>query len=208
MFANREEAAKLLVQKLQGYKNSNSIVIALPRGGVPIGAIIAKELKLPFDIFFVKKIPSPYNREAGIGAVSENGYYFVNEAIKNSLGIDNYYIQNQINEIMQKIKEKRALYQKKRVPIKNKDVIIVDDGIATGSSMFLAARALKEEGAKNVIIAAPLAPLDVVMQLKQIAKEVVVLEILQNFMAVGAHYIDFHQLSDKEVMQILKEVQR
>ena len=206
MFANREEAAKLLAQKLQGYKNSNSIVIALPRGGVPIGAIIAKELKLPFDIFFVKKIPSPYNREAGIGAVSENGYYFVNEAVKNSLGIDNYYIQNQINEIMQKIKEKRALYQKKRVPIKNKDVIIVDDGIATGSSMLLAARALKEEGAKNVIIAAPLAPLDVVMQLKQIAKEVVVLEIPQNFMAVGAHYIDFHQLSDKEVMQILKEV--
>ncbi len=205
MFANREEAAKLLAQKLQEYKNSNSIVIALPRGGVPIGAIIAKELKIPFDIFFVKKIPSPYNREAGIGAVSENGYYFVNEAVKNSLGIDNHYIQNQINEIMQKIKEKRALYQKARVPIKNKDVIIVDDGIATGSSMLLAARALKEEGAKNVIIAAPVAPLDVVMQLKQIAKEVVVLEIPQNFMAVGAHYLDFHQLSDEEVMQILAQ---
>ncbi len=206
MFQNREEAAKELAQKLLPYRGSkDTVIIALPRGGVPLAAILAKELHLPFDIFFVKKIPSPYNKEAGIGAVSENGYYFVNKAALESLRIPQEYIEKEIAAIQEKMAQKRALYKKSRNPIKGKRVILIDDGIATGSSMLLAAQALQKEGAKEIIIAAPVIPFDTLDSLQAVANSVVALQTPKNFMAVGAFYKDFHQLSDDEVIELLKE---
>lgn len=205
MFKNREEAAKKLAKALNALKNRDDIVvIALPRGGVPIAFEIAKELNAPLDIFFVKKIPSPFNKEAAIGAVSENGYYFV-APIANALGISQDYINSQIKAILEKIKQKRAIYNKDRVDIKNKTVIIADDGIATGSSMKLAIEALKKEGAKSVIVAAPVAPPEVASELKDIADNTYILYTPSNFSAVGQFYEDFHQLSDDEVIDILSK---
>ena len=205
MFKNREEAAKKLAKALNALKNRDDIVvIALPRGGVPIAFEIAKELSAPLDIFFVKKIPSPFNKEAAIGAVSENGYYFV-APIANALGISQDYINSQIKAILEKIKQKRAIYNKDRVDIKNKTVIIADDGIATGSSMKLAIEALKKEGAKSVIVAAPVAPPEVASELKDIADNTYILYTPSNFSAVGQFYEDFHQLSDDEVIDILSK---
>lgn len=205
MFKNREEAAKKLAKALNALKNRDDIVvIALPRGGVPIAFEIAKELNAPLDIFFVKKIPSPFNKEAAIGAVSENGYYFV-APIANALGISQDYINSQIKAILEKIKQKRAIYNKDRVDIKNKTVIIADDGIATGSSMKLAIEALKKEGAKSVIVAAPVAPPEVTSELKDIADNTYILYTPSNFSAVGQFYEDFHQLSDDEVIDILSK---
>jgi len=207
MFENREIAGKLLAQEIKKrYPNISRqeyIVVALPRGGVPIAKEIAKTLDLDMDIFFVKKIPSPFNKEAAIGAVSENGYFFVDERIKNLLNIDEVYIKNNIKEILEKIASKRALYNKAKSSFKDKNVILVDDGVATGSSMILAIDALKKEGAKKVIVAAPVAPLEVATRLKEIADDAIFLLTPTNFNAVGQYYIDFHQLDDNEVIELL-----
>ncbi len=205
LFQSREEAAEKLAKELLIYQNAeDTLVVALPRGGVPIGVIVAKRLHLPFDIFFVKKIPSPYNKEAAIGAISENGYEFLNTQIISMLQIPKNYLEKTKSEILEKIAQKRALYQWPRLPVQGKRVIVIDDGIATGSSMYLAAKALKEEGAKEVVIAAPVAPADVVNDLARSADRIVVLNTPEDFMAVGQFYIDFHQLSDEEVIEWLQ----
>lgn len=209
IFQNREEAAEKLAKKLSNFKKAeDTLVVALPRGGVPIGVIVAKMLHLPFDIFFVKKIPSPFNKEAGIGAVSENGYEFLNTQIVSMLQISKNYLERTKKEILEKIVQKRSLYQMPRLTVRSKRVIVVDDGIATGSSMYLASKALKEEGAKEVIIAVPVAPADVVNELKENGQKVIVLYTPENFMAVGQFYKDFHQLSDEEVVQWLQYAQK
>ena len=206
LFKNREEAAFKLVDYLLDLKNNpNTVVVALPRGGVPLGVILAKKLNLDFDIFFVKKIPSPYNSEVAIGAISENGYVYLNKDAINMLNISNDYIKNKELEILQKIKEKRELYNKKRVSLNQKTVILVDDGIATGASVILAIEALKKEGAKKVIVASPVAPLDVAKKLEKITRcEILIKDA--NFIAVGAYYQDFSQLSDIEVMNLLNSL--
>ncbi|BCD67208.1 phosphoribosyltransferase [Nitratiruptor sp. YY09-18] len=205
VFSDRFEAGELLAQKLSKYANDpDTIVIALPRGGVPVAYVIAKQLGLPLDIFFVKKIPSPYNPEAAIGAISENGLEFINERVVMMLNVSRHYIDEQAQKIMEGIKQKRALYQRPRKSIVGKRVILVDDGVATGASMYLAAKALKEEGAKEVIIAVPVAPPDSIAMLKEVADEVIVLDIPADFMAVGQYYRDFHQLDDKEVVELLE----
>jgi predicted phosphoribosyltransferase len=203
MFKNRKDAALKLVDRLLDLKNNpNCVVVALPRGGVVLGVVLAKELNLKFDIFFVKKIPSPFNSEVAIGAVSENGFVYLNESAIKALGISSEYLKNKELEILQKIKEKRELYNKKRVSLKDKTVILVDDGIATGASVILAIEALKKEGAKEAIVAAPVAPLDVANYLEQITRcEILIKD--SNFMAVGAYYEDFSQLSDIEVINFL-----
>ena len=206
IFSDRFKAGKLLAGQLKEYANDpDTIVVALPRGGVPVAHVIAKQLGLPLDIFFVKKIPSPYNLEAAIGAVSENGMEYLNERAVMMLNISRPYIDEQIQKIMESIRQKRALYQKPRIPVSGKRVILVDDGVATGASMYLAAKALKEEGAKEVIIAVPVAPPDSLALLREAADRVVVLDVPVDFMAVGQFYKDFHQLSDEEVMELLQD---
>ena len=206
VFRDRFEAGEFVAQKLIKYANDpNTNVIALPRGGVPVAAVIAKRLHLPLDIFFVKKIPSPYNPEAAIGAITENGDEFVNERAIMMLNVSRPYIEEQEQAIMQKIRQKRALYNKPRIPVEGKRAILVDDGVATGASMYLAAKALKKEGAKEVVIAVPIAPPDSIALLKEAADEVVVLDVPADFMAVGQFYQDFHQLDDDEVMELLRD---
>lgn len=205
VYSDRFEAGEVLAQMLQRFKGDpDTVVVALPRGGVPVGYVIAKQLGVPLDIFFVKKIPSPYNPEAAIGAVSENNLEYLNERAVMMLGVSRPWIDEQIEKIMEKIRQKRALYRKPRINVAGKRVILVDDGVATGASMYLAAKALKEEGAKEVIIAVPVAAPDSVALLRQGADEVVAAEIPRDFMAVGQYYRDFHQLEDSEVMELLE----
>ncbi len=207
VFSDRFEAGELLAQKLQEYANdADTIVIALPRGGVPVGYVIAKQLRLPLDIFFVKKIPSPYNPEAALGAISESGQEYINERAVMMLNVSRHYIDEQKAKILQKIAQKRALYNKPRMNVRGKRVILVDDGIATGASMYLAAKALREEGAKEVIIAVPVAPPDSLALLREVADKVVVVDVPADFMAVGQFYRDFHQLEDTEVMELLQAI--
>ncbi len=207
VFSDRFEAGELLARKLAVYRDDpDTIVVALPRGGVPVAQVIAKTLHLPMDIFFVKKIPSPYNPEAAIGAISENGMEYINERAVAMLNVARPYIDEQEAKILEGIRQKRAIYNKPRLDVQGKRVILVDDGVATGASMYLAAKALKAEGAKEVIIAVPVAPPDSIALLKEAADGVVVIDVPADFMAVGQFYRDFHQLSNEEVKELLDSV--
>ena len=207
IFKDRFQAAKLLARNLQKYKNSkDTIIVALPTGGVPLAYEMSKELNLPFTIFFVKKIPSPFNKEVAIGAVSENGFIYKNHDVIDILGISYKYIEDSAKYILDKIEEKKKLYKVKPIDLKKKRVILVDDGIATGSTIILAIVALKKkECVKEVIVASPVAAPDSVDLIKSLADRVEILLIPKNFSAVGAYYQRFHQLSDEEVIELLKD---
>ncbi len=204
IFRDRFEAGELLADRLKDFIDKDSVVVALPRGGVPIAKVIANRYSIPMDIYFVKKIPSPYNQEAAIGAISEDGYIFVDERAKVMLNVADEYIQEIANKKKEEIREKREIYQKEKIDLKDKNVFLVDDGIATGASMLVAAKSIKEKGAKKVYIASPVAPKEVVSKLKEVADEVILLQTPADFMAVGQYYQDFHQLDDEEVIELLR----
>jgi len=204
VFRTREEAGRRTAQLLERYRKApDTVVVALPRGGVPVGAAIAKELGLPLEIFFVKKIPSPYNEEAGIGAVSENGLMQVNSRAVESLGVSEAYLRKRTQEKLEQMRQKRRLYGRVPGDFVGKRVILTDDGIATGSSMLLAVEALRRAGASKVVIAVPVAPLELLPLLEKRADEVDVVHPDPDLMAVGRFYEDFHQLDDEEVREML-----
>jgi len=213
MFKNRIEAGKKLAHKLKELNLENPVIVALPKGGIPIGVEIAKELNLPLDILFVKKIPSPLDKEVAIGSVSENGLVFVNKktidflALK-GIDIDEEYIQKTAMEKIQEMARKREKYNIQPIPLEGRDVIIVDDGIATGASMYLAANTIVRDMPKSIIIASVVAPKDEELNkmLRSVSHQLVILEKPDNFMSVGQWYEDFHQLSDKEVKEYLNEI--
>ena len=211
-FKDRIEAGELLAKELKKLNLKNPLILALPRGGVPVGYVIAKELNAPLDILFVKKIPSPVNEEAAIGSVSESGLVFINQdAIRmlNERGIpvDEEYIKQKAMEKIQEMARKREKYGIEPIPIEGKDVIIVDDGIATGASMFLASNTVVREHPNSITIAAPVAPADekVLDMLRKVSNHLVILYTPPMFMSVGQWYEDFHQLSDEEVIEYLKK---
>ncbi|WP_457561665.1 phosphoribosyltransferase [Caminibacter pacificus] len=214
IFKDRTEAGRLLGEKIKELIQSGRIVdpvvVALPRGGVPVAAEIAKEINAPLDILFVKKIPSPVNEEAAIGSVSESGLVFVNtnaiETLKaRGIDVDESYIQQKALEKIQEMARKRDTYKVEPLPLEGKDVILVDDGIATGASMYLAAQSVVRDMPRSITIAAPVAPADenVLEMLRKVSHNLVILETPPMFMSVGQWYEDFHQLSDKEVKEIL-----
>jgi predicted phosphoribosyltransferase len=182
---------------------------------VPVALEIAKALNAPMDILFVKKIPSPLNEEAAIGSVSESGQIFLNkEAIEKlklmGVEIDEEYIRQKAMEKIQDMARKRDLYKIEPIPLEGKDVILVDDGIATGASMFLAAHSIVREIPRNIIISAPVAPMDeeVLNMLRSVSHHLEILQTPPMFMSVGQWYEDFHQLSDDEVKELLQEAKK
>ncbi|WP_456488571.1 phosphoribosyltransferase [Caminibacter pacificus] len=216
IFKDRTEAGKYLAEKIKGLIESGRIkdpvVVALPRGGVPVAAEIAKEINAPLDILFVKKIPSPVNEEAAIGSVSESGLVFVNsqalETLKaRGINVEESYLQQTALEKIQEMARKRDTYKIEPIPLEDKDVILVDDGIATGASMYLAAQSVVRDHPRSITIAAPVAPDDenVIEMLRKVCHNLVILETPPMFMSVGQWYEDFHQLSDKEVKEILSQ---
>ena len=212
MFKNREEAGKILGNKLKVLLDENKIkdpvIVAIPRGGIAIGKEVAKILNAPMDILFIKKIPAPNNEELAIGSISENGLVFLNQEFVNSLNVDEEYIRNTGIEKIQEIARLRDKYKIEPIMLEDKDVILVDDGIATGASMFLAAQSIVRDRPRNVIIASPVAPNDnqIFEMLKSVSHHLEILETPNMFMSVGKWYDDFHQLSDKEVKELLEEV--
>jgi len=216
LFKNRSEAGRALAEELkklqQEGKIINPVVVALPRGGVPVAAEIAKALNAPLDLLFVKKIPSPLNEEAAVGSVSESGLVFINkDAIEslNAKGIDvsESYLQQSALEKIQEMARKRDTYKIDPLPLEEKDVILVDDGIATGASMYLAAQSVVRDYPRSITIAAPVAPNDdnVLKMLDKVSSNLVILQTPPMFMSVSQWYDDFHQLSDKEVKEILSQ---
>ena len=203
MFKDRVDAAQQLVIKLSGTKIKNGIVLAVPRGGVPVGYEIAKALNLPLEIFLSKKIGHPNNPEFAIGSVTLNGTV-VND---NVMGADRDYINRQSNKILGELKEKFKTFMdgKKSADLKGKTVILTDDGVATGSTLISAVKAIRKNSPEKIIIAVPVSPPTTTRILEQIADDFICLATPSDFLGVGQYYYDFSQVEDAEVIQLLKQ---
>lgn len=199
---DRIEAGLLLSDKLKKYQNSNTVILAVPRGGIPIGYEIAKKLNLPLDIILSKKIPHPLNKEFAIGAVSLDSMI-----IDEYLNIPNHYINDEIIRLRELLQEKYKLYRgnRKSLNIKGKNVIIVDDGIATGNTLLASIDMLRKKNPERIIVAVPVIPNERVKIFQQKTDEFVYLIAPNNFRAVGQFYEQFNQVEDEEVIQILNE---
>ncbi|MEK7106598.1 MAG: phosphoribosyltransferase family protein [Patescibacteria group bacterium] len=204
MFRDREDAGRQLAEKLAKYRGQDAVVLALPRGGVVTGCEIAKMLGLSLDIVVVRKIGHPLSPEYAIGAVDDKGMTILNDAATAS--IDQKWLRREIerqeNEALRRVRVYRG--GRKPIAISGKTALIVDDGIATGLTIRLAARAVRAQHPARVVIAAPVASAEAVENLLKEADEVVVLEPPEEFLgAVGSHYIEFEQVEDAEVKELL-----
>lgn len=210
MFKDRTEAGRQLAKALSKYRGSGAVVLALPRGGIVLGEIVAKSLGAPLDLALVRKIGHPAHPEYAIGAVAENAEPIYNEAETASL--EDSWLAESLAEARQLIADRRKFYYDggiKQPKITDKTVIVVDDGIATGLTMSAVLHSLKSKRPKQLIVAVPVAPADSIDALKQLADQVTVLEDPQYFLgAVGAHYLKFGQVDDNKVRQILVNTSR
>ena len=204
-FANRAEAGRLLGRRLQAdHLQGPLVVVALPRGGVPVAAQVARCRGSPLDLLIVRKIGAPWQRELAVAAVVDGTppEVVIDEEISAATGADAAYIEREAAVERREIERRRATYLHGRAPLAlaGTTVILVDDGIATGTTVRAALKALRRRGATKVVLAVPVAPGDTVMALRGSCDHVVCLAEPQPFRAVGDHYLDFHQVDDMEVM--------
>ncbi len=201
LFRNRTEAGKLLAAKLEKYRGTDTIVLGVPRGGVPVAYEIARELRLPLDILLSKKIGHPLNSEVAIGSVSTDTV-FVDERTD----VSEKYIREKTETIRKLLKERSVLYRGNRPEpvITGKTAILVDDGIATGHTLLATLRMLRKKQPAKLVVAVPVAPARGHSLIQQEADEFVCLLTPDYFPGVGAFYIDFAQVSDEEVIRLLK----
>lgn len=206
MFANREDAGRQLAKKLAHYQETDAVVLALPRGGVVVGEEIARVLHFPLDIVVVRKIGHPSNPEYAICATDEKGMLLCNEEERKY--VDQKWLKEEVERQRQEAARRLKVYRGNKEPleIKEKTVIITDDGIATGLTMRLAIAAVKARKPKRVVVAVPVASSEAANGIKREVDEFIVLLPPEEFLgAVGAHYVEFDQTTDEEVIRLLKD---
>jgi putative phosphoribosyl transferase len=210
VFRDRTEAGRSLASELEKRVFANPVVIALPRGGVPVGAEVAKRLKAPLDVLVTRKIGSPENPEYGIGAISENGTFWLNENAVRELGLSEIETRVLIKKEEKEVRRRVHQYRGDRpiTDVRDRTVILVDDGLATGVTAKASMHALREMGAERVILAAPVGAPDTAAALADEADQVVCLELPMGFYSVGAWYENFEQTSDEEVIRLLSEARQ
>lgn len=210
-YLNREDAGKVLAQKLGEYANSDkAIILALPRGGVPVAYEIAKTLGLPLDVFIVRKLGVPGHEELAMGAIAMGGTTVLNDEIIRDLKISPDAIKRVSQTAQQELERRTQLYRgKKTLPnIKNQTVILVDDGIATGATIRVALNAIRKLSPNKIIVAVPVAEKSTCEKLSDMAEQIICPLRPLYFHAVGAWYEDFAQTSDEEVRFLLKSAKK
>ncbi len=206
-FADRTDAGRQLAKALAGYKGQNAVVLALPRGGVPVAAQVAEALKAPLDLVLVRKIGVPMQPELAMGAVADGAAPLIvrNEDVVQLANVDEDEFKSACDAELAEIERRRKLYlgDCKRVDVTGRVTIVVDDGIATGATTRAALRATRARMPKKLVLAVPVAPTESLRDMRAEADEVVCLEDHQAFGAIGYYYSDFRQTSDREVIDAL-----
>ena len=205
-FVDRRAAGRELAREVRSLDLSDPVILALPRGGVPVGFEVAKALGAPLDILIVRKIGAPGNEEYGIGALVDGAspQVVIDEAAARMVGATREYIDLQVARQLAEIERRRRIYSTApAVPLNGRDVILVDDGIATGGTVRAALQGLAKAGSRRIVLAVPLAPADTLHQLEQMCDRVVCLVSPSPFYGVGMHYGDFTQTEDAEVISLL-----
>lgn len=208
LFRNRTDAGRKLARALAKYKNRHPVVLALPRGGVPVAAEVAAALDAPLDLVLVRKIGVPNQPELAMGAVTDGNAPTVvcNNEIIESCGISEQVFDAVANEELAEIERRRRRYigDRARAEVEGKVAIIIDDGIATGATTLAAIQAVRSRKPKELVLAVPVAPLDTVKKLHSEVDAIVCLDTPEELGAIGYFYRDFHQVSDEEVVGTLK----
>ena len=206
MFRNREEAGRILADKLSQYRNDpTALILALPRGGVAVGYQLSLALHAPLDVFMTRKIGAPGNPEYAIGAMAETGSFYLNQEAISSLGVSRYELDRLIHVQEKEIARRKDLYRQGRpLPqLRGRTVLLVDDGIATGSTFIASALAIRNLQPRRLVGAIPVGPLSTIREVRPHVDELVVLMTPDLFYAVGNFFTDFTQVEDRDVIQYL-----
>jgi putative phosphoribosyl transferase len=207
MFRDRTDAGRQLARALAGKVLPDPVVLALPRGGVPVAAEVARALKAPLDLLLVRKIGAPRQPELAVAAVAEGGALAINEDVLEAVGATHGYVEQQAQQEVREIERRRRLYVGERapLPVAGRSAIVIDDGIATGATMRAALRLLRERGPARIVLAVPVAPPETVAALRALVDDLVCLDTPAWFHAVGAHYAEFDQVDDDTVRRLMSE---
>ncbi len=203
---DRTDAGRRLAARLAGYGGSEPMVLALPRGGVPVGAEVSRALGAPLDIFIARKLGAPGQPELGIGAVAQGGVLVVNERIVRGLTLSEEHVRRAAEDELREVGRRLRLLRGDRPEpeVRDRTVILVDDGLATGATARAAILALRERRPKRLVLAVPVCPPRTADLLRPEVDELVVLDTPADFYAVGSYYEDFEQVTDDEVIRLLE----
>jgi predicted phosphoribosyltransferase len=202
-FIDRYDAARQLAVELEKYKNEEGVILAVPRGGVPIGYYLARHFNFALDLLMTKKLGHPYNEEYAIGAVG-----LEDAIIEDTEGISPKYLEEETNRIHKELKEryKKFMGEKEPVDLKGKIVIVVDDGVATGRTILTTLKMLRNKNPKKLVVAVPVASQDAASRISKEVDDFICLYTPSPFYGVGRFYQDFSQTTDEEVVTLLKEL--
>jgi len=208
-FQNRAEAGELLARELAKWRGSQPLVVAIPRGAVPMAKIIAERLDGDLDVVLSRKLGAPGNPEFAIGAVDETGWTYLGDYAEAS-GASASYLEREVAAQLATMRQRRALYTPARAPFDptGRVVIVVDDGLATGATMLTALHAMRDKGARHLVCAVPVASPDAIETVRPLADEVVCLHAPMSFFAISEFYRSFSQVKDDEVVAILRGAPR
>lgn len=206
LFQNREAAGRQLAARLHQYRdNPAGMILALPRGGVPVGCQVSIALHLPLDVFITRKLAAPEEPEYALGAVTETGSIYLNQEAVAALRVSQQDLERIVSTQRQEIRRRQTLYRHNRslMPIQDQIVIVVDDGIATGATFFASVEAIRQQSPRRLIAAIPVAPEETIAKMDAFVDELIVLATPYPFYAVGNHYDNFSQVEDQAVLEYL-----
>ncbi len=209
-FDDREDAGRRLAAQLSSYAAERPIILALPRGGVPVGYEIARALQAPLDVWVVRKVGVPWHPELGAGAVAEGGYVHLNHDVIEHIGLSEEELAEIVENKQREVKERVRVFRGDHPPprLRDRTVILVDDGIATGGTVHAAIRSIRAQAPRAIVLAVPVATPEVVEALGHEVERVVCLHTPADLYAIGAWYVDFTQVSDDEVARLLDRARR